>query len=255
MIICFTGTGNSSYCGKKISSFTTIPVTDANHLIKGGKKGDFTSDEPYVFVAPTYSWQMPHIFTAFLKKSTFSGNKNAYFVMTCGDDIGNAGKYNKALCDELGFIYKGTAAVKMPENYIAMFDSPSLERSLEIIKASEKTLEEISRVISDGGTLTAENGGIAGKLKSGIVNKMFYALCVKSKSFYADSKCTACGKCEKVCPANAVKLVDGKPVWGEGCTHCMACISFCPTEAIEYGKKSVGKRRYTLNGDIIKSMR
>ena len=255
MIIYFSGTGNSSYCAAKISSFTTIPITDANHLIKGGKNGGFTSDEPYVFGAPTYSWQMPHIFTAFLKKSTFSGNKNAYFVMTCGDDIGNAGKYNKALCDELGLTYKGTAAVKMPENYIAMFDSPSLERSLKIIKASDKTLEEISRVIADGGTLTAENGGIAGKLKSGIVNRMFYALCVKSKSFYADSKCTSCGKCEKVCPANAVKLVDGKPHWGEGCTHCMACISYCPTEAIEYGKKSVGKRRYTLKGDIIKSMR
>ena len=255
MIIYFSGTGNSAYCAKKISSFTMIPVTDTNHLIKGRKKGGFTSDEPYVFVAPTNSWQMPRIFTACLKKSTFSGNKNAYFVMTCGDDIGNAGKYNKALCDELGFIYKGTAAVKMPENYIAMFDSPSLEESLEIIKASEKTLEEISKVISDRGILGEEKVSVADKLKSGIVNKMFYALCVKSKAFRADSKCTSCGKCEKVCPTNAVKLVDGRPVWGEGCTHCMACISYCPAEAIEYGKKSIGKRRYTLKGDIIKSMR
>ena len=255
MIIYFSGTGNSGYCAKKISCLAGDVCVDANHLIKGGKKGDFTSEEPYVFVAPTYSWQMPRIFTAFIKRSSFKGNKNAYFVMTCGDDIGNAGKYNEALCEELGFTYKGTAAVKMPENYIAMFDSPSLEESLEIIKASDKPLEEISKTIATGGTLTAENGGIAGKLKSGIVNKAFYALCVKSKSFYADSKCTSCGKCEKECPTNTVKLVDGRPVWSEGCTHCMACISYCPAEAIEYGKKSVGKRRYTLKGDIIKSMR
>ena len=26
----------------------------------------------------------------------------------------------------------------------------------------------------------------------------------------------------------------------------MACISYCPTKAIEYGKKSVGKPRYTF---------
>lgn len=255
MILYFTGTGNSGYCAKKISFLTGDTVAFANPMIKKGEKGCFNSDEPYVFVAPTYSWQMPHVFTAFIKRSSLKGNKNAYFVMTCGDDIGNAGKYNKALCDELGFTYKGTAAVKMPENYIAMFDSPSLEESLEIIKASEKTLEEISRIIADGGILEGEKISLSDKLKSGIVNKAFYALCVKSKAFRADSKCTSCGKCEKECPTNAVKLVDGRPVWGEGCTHCMACISYCPAKAIEYGKKSVGKRRYTLNGDIIKSMR
>jgi len=26
----------------------------------------------------------------------------------------------------------------------------------------------------------------------------------------------------------------------------MACISYCPTEAIEYGKKSLGQVRYTV---------
>ena len=30
----------------------------------------------------------------------------------------------------------------------------------------------------------------------------------------------------------------------ENCTHCMACICYCPAEAIEYGKKSLGKPRY-----------
>ena len=35
-----------------------------------------------------------------------------------------------------------------------------------------------------------------------------------------------------------------KPVWDKNCTHCMACICYCPVEAIEYGKKSVGKPRY-----------
>ena len=89
-----------------------------------------------------------------------------------------------------------------------------------------------------------KKSGLADKAKSGFINTLFYALCVSSKPFRGDDRCISCGKCEKLCPMNAVKLVDGKPVWGEGCTHCMACISYCPTKAIEYGKKSVGKRRY-----------
>ena len=42
----------------------------------------------------------------------------------------------------------------------------------------------------------------------------------------------------------AIQLRENKPVWGRNCTHCMACICYCPTEAIEYGKKSIGKPRY-----------
>ena len=250
MILYFTGTGNSGYCAKRISFLTGDAAVCANSLIKSGEKGSFTSEEPCVFVAPTYSWQLPHVFTALLKGSSFEGNKNAYFVMTCGDDVGNAGKYNKALCDELGLTYKGTAAVKMPENYIAMFDVPEKSESLKIIENAEKELAEISKTIAGGGALTCDNGGLAGKLKSGIVNKAFYALCVKSKAFRADGRCTSCGKCERLCPTNSVKLVDGRPVWGKGCTHCMACISYCPAEAVEYGKKSVGKRRYTIEGEL-----
>ncbi len=250
MIIYFSGTGNSSYCAKKISGFTEDIITYSNPLIKRGEKGSFVSEEPYVFVAPTYSWQLPHVFTAFLKRSSFEGNKNAYFVMTCGDDIGNAGKYNKAICESIGLVYKGTAAVKMPENYIAMFDVPEKSESLKIIENTEKELAEISKTVADGGILTCDNGGIAGKLKSGIVNTLFYKLCVSAKAFRADGKCISCGKCERLCPTNAVKMLDGKPVWGEGCTHCMACISYCPAEAIEYGKKSVGKRRYTVESEL-----
>ena len=57
-------------------------------------------------------------------------------------------------------------------------------------------------------------------------------------------KCIGCGKCEKLCPMNNITLPNGRPVWGDNCTQCMACICYCPTEAIEYGKKSLGKPRY-----------
>jgi NAD-dependent dihydropyrimidine dehydrogenase PreA subunit len=34
------------------------------------------------------------------------------------------------------------------------------------------------------------------------------------------------------------------PVWGKECTQCLACIHRCPVQAIEYGKATIGKRRY-----------
>ena len=79
---------------------------------------------------------------------------------------------------------------------------------------------------------------------SGPVNPLFYRFFVKANAFRAGSGCVGCGRCAEKCPMNNIRLQNGKPLWGGRCTHCMACIGYCPTEAIEYGKKSVGKPRY-----------
>ena len=79
---------------------------------------------------------------------------------------------------------------------------------------------------------------------SGPVNPIFYSFFVKANAFAASDACTGCGQCAKLCPTNNITIQNGKPVWGGDCTHCMACICRCGAEAIEYGKKSLGKPRY-----------
>ena len=244
MVIYFSGTRNSEYCAERLAAALGDEVINAGEYIKKNERGSFTSEKPYVFVCPTYSWQMPHIFEQFITEGSFDGNKDAYFIMTCGDDIGNAGCYNKRLCTQTQFHYMGTVAVVMPENYIAMFGVPDEEESRQIIKKALPVLEKCAEAISGGEVLPEGKVNIADKLKSSVVNTAFYALCVKSKAFYVKDSCTSCGKCERLCVTNCITMKNGRPVWGEGCTHCMACICSCPAEAIEYGEKSVGKRRY-----------
>lgn len=249
MVIYFSGTGNSAWCANKIAKALGDEAVNAADYIKQGKTGAFTSQKPWVFVVPTYAWQVPHIFESFLKTGTFTGTEDAYFVMTCGGDIGNAPEHNAKLCDEAGFHYMGTLEVVMPENYIAMFDVPDEEESDKIVSEALPLLEKGIEEIAQGKFLRDKKATFSDKMKSGIVNTAFYALFVKSKAFYATDACISCGKCERVCPTNCVSIKDGKPIWSEGCTHCMACICSCPEKAIEYGKKSVGKRRYLCTHD------
>ena len=45
-------------------------------------------------------------------------------------------------------------------------------------------------------------------------------------------------------------LKDGKPQWQAQCYQCMRCINACPTQAIQYGKSTEGRRRYTIEAHI-----
>lgn len=244
MIIYFSGTGNSRYIAERLGVLNKDTVINANDYIKNRKRADLKSNKPFVFVCPTYGWRIPHIFADFIEKGSFQGNKTAYFVMNCGSDIGNAGAYLEKLCNQIHFQYKGVAELVMPENYIAIYDVPSIEEAEQIIKNADKMIPDLAAIIREGKEFPKGKINLAAKLKSGIVNSLYYALIVKAKGFHVTDQCIGCGKCEKLCPYNNIRLEDKKPVWSNQCTHCMACISTCPTEAIEYKKTSVGKRRY-----------
>lgn len=244
MIVYFSGTGNSRYCAQMLASKLDDELIDAFHFIRDGIAAELCSVRPWVFVSPTYGWQIPHIFADFIRSGSFTGCQSSYFVMTCGSEIGNAGAALRSLCDKKGFAYQGVLEVVMPENYLAMFAVPDKAESAKIIETAKPALEGGIKCIQQGKPFPYKKSGIVDRLKTGVVNSLFYACYVKAKAFYATDACIGCGKCERGCPLNNVQLKDGKPVWGNRCTHCMACICACPTEAIEYGKYSHGKPRY-----------
>jgi len=244
MILHFSGTGNSAYVAKKIAEQTGDKLLDLNACIKVGNHQPVVSDKPWVIVVPTYAWQIPHVVRDWLLQTELSGAKDAYFLMTCGDSIGNAGAYNKVLCDKKEWTYRGTARIIMPENYIAMFNAPDLETSKRIIGASQRNIRKTAEYILQGGNLPKVKVTMKDRLLSGPINAGFNRYYVKANKFYAKESCTRCGLCEKLCPMNNIKVKNVKPVWGKKCTHCMACICSCPVSAIEYGKTSEGKVRY-----------
>ena len=248
MILYFSGTGNSRHAARRIAEGTGDEIIDLFGMIKSHDydNTEIHSDTPWVIVTPTYAWRIPHIVEELLKKLSLTGNKRIYFVMTCGDSIGNAGKYLEPLSAEKSMIYSGCYELVMPENYIAMFKTPEKSEALKIIKRAEPEIDKIIEMLKAGKEFPERHITFAGKICSGFINDMFYPAFVHAKKFYTTDKCISCGKCERVCPLNNIRLVDGRPLWADNCTHCMACISKCPWEAIEYGKHSRGLPRYVF---------
>ncbi|MBT9778745.1 flavodoxin [Clostridium sp. MCC353] len=246
MILYFSGTGNSEFAARKIGNEIQDEVFNLFTKIRDRDFSDMHSEKPWVIAAPTYAWRIPRILEEWLSKTRLNGCRDIYFVMTCGGNIGNAGAYLKKLCASIDMNYMGVFEVVMPENYIALFTTPSAKEAQEIIKQAEPGISRAARLIKNRETFPQPPVGIKDRMDSGIVNTIFYPLFVHAKKFYATDRCISCGKCEKVCPLANIRMENGKPVWGKDCTHCMACICRCPKEAIEYGKHSKGLVRYTF---------
>lgn len=244
MIFYYSGTGNSKYAAKRIADALGDTLLSMNERIKAGDFSPVETGERLVVVTPTYAWRIPRIVRDWLMKTELRGAERIWFVMTCGSEIGDAGSYNRALCQTKGVGCMGTAQLVMPENYIAMFNAPQADEARAIVAKAEPDIDRVIASIRAEEAFAPTRRGLYDRFMSGPVNPIFYSFCVKADAFTVSDACVGCGRCEKLCPTNTVTLRDGRPVWGKGCTHCMACICYCPAAAIEYGKKSLGKPRY-----------
>lgn len=187
-------------------------VVDLFAYMREGRHETFISDKPFVLVSPTYSWRVPRFLSVYLSKCNF----------------------------------RGLYGIRMPENYVMLFDLEADEVNRRIIGESTREIEQISTYIKNKETFPKKKVGLLGKLQSALINPIFFKFIVKDRDFYATDKCISCGLCKNVCVLNNISYEKGKPDWNGTCTHCAACISKCPVSAIEYGKKTQGKNRYLL---------
>lgn len=245
MVIYFTGTGNSRFIAKNIARILGDEIVCLNDLMKAKKTGDFKSERPYVIVTPDYMSRMPIPVEKYLYTCHFEAGRDVYFVLNGGEAAGKADKYTEKLAAAHGLHYKGTTAIKMPANYVAMYDVTPKSQAPAAAQKALPRIEQVAKAIQEGRTLSIPED-MSGHKSFSAIAPMFNATMVSAKSFTVNDDCIGCGTCARLCPLDNIHLTDGKPVWGKDCMHCMACISACPKTAINYGKKTENRQRYYL---------
>jgi ferredoxin/flavodoxin len=249
MIFYFSGTGNSLYAAKNIgfhNSEELVSISAAVNSDDEFNEYNLRDDEIIGFVHPVYAWGPPKIVLDFIEKLKLSNYRGNYVfsVVTCGTSAGNTMKVMEACLRGKGIQLNSGFSVKMPNNYIMMGDVDSKELEQEKLSAADGTLKYINHAIEGRrGEFRVEKGFLPWLL-TGLINPMFNKNVIDTAKFHANDHCTGCGICEKVCNCNNIK-VNEKPQWGKRCTLCLACIHYCPAKAIQYGKSTEKKGRYT----------
>ena len=188
----------------------------------------------------------PRLVRDWLLRTELTGAKQAWFVMTCGSEIGRADHYNRQLC-----------AGKGPDLHGHGPDGDAGELHCHVRRASggggpahrgavqSRTSTAPSLPSAAGQPFSPTRDNLYDRFMSGPVNPIFYAALRQGGALHRQRMpAPAAASASGDVPPTTSLCGTGKPVWGKDCTHCMACICYCPAEAIEYGKKSLGKPRY-----------
>ena len=189
MILFFSGTGNSNYVAKRIADALGDALVNLNDRIKTSDTSLVETGERVIIVTPTYAWRIPRVVCDWLRKTELRGAKQAWFVMTCGSEIGNADKYNRELCTEKAISCMGTAQIVMPENYIAMFSAPQADEARQIVAQAEPSIDRAIAAIQRNQPFAPTRNNLYDRFMSGPVNPIFYKFFVKANAFTASGAC------------------------------------------------------------------
>lgn len=237
MIFYFSGTGNSKWIAQQLAHNTDDELFDITKL---AQVPNFEHQKRIGFVFPIYAWGVAEPMLTFIKRLPQT-SAFIYGVCTCGEDAGLAMKKLSKL-----FRLDSSYSVVMPNNYIVGSDIEDQDTISKKITDAKIQCQRIASEILQTKKVYRVNEGTLALLKSNLACMAFNRFARTTKPFYATEKCNGCGLCAQNCPTSTISLVNAKPVWGEKCYQCLRCINECPKRAIQYGKVTKNRDRYTI---------
>ena len=251
-IYYFSATGNSytvaSILAKKLDAqlIPIIPFKDDKSI-----QSNATS---VGIVFPIYDFRAPTLVYDFVKKLKTSDSTYIFAVCTYGVMPLNTMKKLEKILMVNDKKLAGGFTVQMPHNGIG-YSKISIEKQKKMFRKFDTKSKVIVEYVKSKKQGIIEKSSILDRfilvgifiiLIPKILPMLKQALLKgwKSLSFYADEKCNSCGVCEKICPVDNIKMVQGKPSWEDNCLSCFACIHWCPQKSIQIANLTKKMHRY-----------
>ncbi len=242
----FTGTGNSLSVAEGLCR-----VLGDCELVPIASVGDHPARispeaERVGIVTPVYFFGLPSLVAVFAGRLDLSRAQYVFAVATMGGSGGSAAlrQLDGILRRSGGRGLDAGFMVKMPGNYILMYESPQGKKQEELLRDADRRVREIAEKVNRG-----DRAKLPRSLTASLVHGVMYPRFLRGvhdadRKFTVDDRCTSCGICAGVCPVGNIQIGEGRPSWLHRCEQCMACIHLCPTQAIQAGPKTGTRARY-----------
>lgn len=244
-IYYFSGTGNSFFAARELQK--RLPGAELIPLVTMLDQKVITPGAESVgLVFPVYMISLPIPVKQFIAKLDVSRVKYLFGLAT------RLGTAHRAFQDIDKGLKKKGRRLDAWFNCTMAGNSPAIQKNWVTSSGSEiaameavvlKQLDNIGDIVVKQKTCREKDTLCNMKIPSfllavaGLLGPLMEKASYKN-GFYADSKCSKCGLCEKVCLSGKISMEGGAPVWNENkmCYNCYACLTYCPEQAVQIQK-------------------
>jgi ferredoxin len=242
-IYYFSGTGNSLMIARAIA--TELGDTEIIRISDTIKECASDSCTRVGLVFPVYYGGLPLIVQKFLPSLEAFRDR---YIFAVANDAGSSGRailQLRAELQQIGLYISSGFRLIMPQNFTIGYDAPN---EGEIAATLNKALSKIPEIIDLVKGMKIRTSTADSSAYSGQSRRYQYFIAGVNDSdteFWCEESCTQCEACVRVCPVHNIVMKDGRPSWLHKCEQCLACVNWCPVEAIQHGRDSLGRGRYT----------
>jgi Ferredoxin len=252
-IYYFSGTGNSLYVAKelqkRINKTDLIPIVSLmdKNIIK-------TSAETVGFVFPIHLAMVPAPVIEFLEKLDLKSAEYIFAVATRTGSQHRAFIDLKKVLDKKGNDLNSYFTLNMASNDPKFKEwQPAKEEEIADLELEvQNNLEYIQNIILNKDESYEKDTNFTVSMPFFSILSLVLPVLNKfyNVEFYANSKCSGCRTCEKVCLSGKIKMKHKMPVWQESipCFFCHACLNYCSDQAVQIKSNRFFKSYTEENG-------
>jgi Pyruvate/2-oxoacid:ferredoxin oxidoreductase delta subunit len=241
----FSGTGNTAHLARLVAERLRGDGTEVRvHAVRRDaplSPADSAADL-HVVLFPVYACSVPHLMARHIRSLPPGHSAPAAVACTVGRYSatvrdgweGGALAQARAMLSRRGYVVYLTDVVDYPSSITNVIPAPPLASQAVIMADAMRAAADVAERISRGQagirpcTARARAGSrLFGWLYSLAGRFMF------GKLFVADRTCDGCGLCSRSCPARALVMVRGLPLWRWRCEGCERCMNLCPRHSIQ----------------------
>lgn len=237
LIYVFSGTGNTLLTANMLGShLESKGIKAIVHSIGSDESPPLPDDFDYIgFGYPVYAYNMPEIFSRFVRNLPDAPDKKAFIFKTSGEPfmLNRVSSYKliKTLRRK-GYDVLIEQHLLMPYNILFRYPD---DLSKQMYLYSDAMCKMLSLRLT-GGERDEFKFNPASVFASLLMRVQWPGARLNGRLYRVNrKKCSKCMKCVKDCPEKNISFKNGKFRFGWRCNMCMRCAMLCPADAVNIG--------------------